>query len=578
MWSSIGGAFSRKGGGSKPAVVPKHKVKRADLGEKNKFYYDEKLKRWVDPTAEATEEEDTTEQALPPPPSIPSFSDLASRSPSNPLSRPPSFQSALNGDSPLAGASDSCGSDLSTLSIGGPGGLPPPPPMSNMGLKKSGGLRARYVDVGFGKNPTSTGTSPTDPPPLPSPQVPAGWASANTHPPNISFFVPKPMPREEDPPAEDSKEAEELPDVSPDLSDQNQYQNQILADGFPSYNTAASNNAAHDNAEALPDDVPSYNTAAYNTVAYVNAGFPLTSDVPSYNNDNGFHSASSIASDPTPQQFTAMPALPTQWAAAPIANQRSILNPNVPDGHHASPNASPMKVDDLLSQVHRLSTSEGALQKECEELAAKVALLEARADLWQGRATLAESAAGAVVAAQHPELLHASPDPLKYASRIFTQAEVVPAHSRAVQVPGTRYWYQRVRTVARTPTDGSTDGRSSMDSDPKAMELLAAEALALWQEGFEAGRGEAEGEIKELEESMNDLLVCLGQEDSKVQRLRRAVIESGGDADALLADLIDEEDAQIDALVSSGGLHPKQDRSSDEEQDTTSVATSIDDM
>jgi hypothetical protein len=59
------------------------------------------------------------------------------------------------------------------------------------------------------------------------------------------------------------------------------------------------------------------------------------------------------------------------------------------------------------------------------------------------------------------------------------------------------------------------------------------------------------------------------------------VIESGGDADALLADLIDEEDAQIDALVSSGGLHPKQDRSSDEEQDTrsrTSVATSIDDM
>jgi hypothetical protein len=47
----------------------------------------------------------------------------------------------------------------------------------------------------------------------------------------------------------------------------------------------------------------------------------------------------------------------------------------------------------------------------------QVALLEARADLWQGRAKQAESAAGAVVAAQHPELLHASPDPLKYASR-----------------------------------------------------------------------------------------------------------------------------------------------------------------
>ena len=34
--------FIRQGGGSKPAVVPK--VKRADLGEKNKFYYDEKVK------------------------------------------------------------------------------------------------------------------------------------------------------------------------------------------------------------------------------------------------------------------------------------------------------------------------------------------------------------------------------------------------------------------------------------------------------------------------------------------------------------------------------------------------------
>jgi hypothetical protein len=66
-----------------------------------------------------------------------------------------------------------------------------------------------------------------------------------------------------------------------------------------------------------------------------------------------------------------------------------------------------------------------------------------------------------------------------------------------------------------------------MDSDPKAMELLAAEALALWQEGFEAGRGEAEGEIKELEESMNDLLVCLGQEDSKVRRGESGVWSTG---------------------------------------------------
>eukprot|EP00976_Prorocentrum_cordatum_P069693 1179650-Prorocentrum_minimum.AAC.2 len=79
---------------------PKIKVKRADLGEKNKFYYDEKaqcnrfahlgnwrfllrtflvwigrLKRWVDPSATPTEEE-KAEEFPPPPPSIPSTSDI----------------------------------------------------------------------------------------------------------------------------------------------------------------------------------------------------------------------------------------------------------------------------------------------------------------------------------------------------------------------------------------------------------------------------------------------------------------------------------------------------------------------
>lgn len=42
---------------------------KAKLGEKNKFYYDEKLKRWVEEGAEPPAEE----AALPPPPTTASF-------------------------------------------------------------------------------------------------------------------------------------------------------------------------------------------------------------------------------------------------------------------------------------------------------------------------------------------------------------------------------------------------------------------------------------------------------------------------------------------------------------------------
>lgn len=42
---------------------------KAKLGEKNKFYYDEKLKRWVEEGAESPAEE----AALPPPPTTATF-------------------------------------------------------------------------------------------------------------------------------------------------------------------------------------------------------------------------------------------------------------------------------------------------------------------------------------------------------------------------------------------------------------------------------------------------------------------------------------------------------------------------
>eukprot|EP00240_Pyramimonas_obovata_P006635 CAMPEP_0118945154 /NCGR_PEP_ID=MMETSP1169-20130426/41733_1 /TAXON_ID=36882 /ORGANISM="Pyramimonas obovata, Strain CCMP722" /LENGTH=162 /DNA_ID=CAMNT_0006890803 /DNA_START=169 /DNA_END=654 /DNA_ORIENTATION=+ len=143
---------------------PKVKVKRADLGEKNKFYYDEKLKRWIDPMAKPTEEE-KAEEAPPPPPSIPSTSDLAGRA----SGASASFQSIGsaagndNGDR-VPRADDSYASNLSTLSSADGSG---PPPMAGIKRVASGSLRSRYVDVGFGKGgAASNPASPHAPNPL----------------------------------------------------------------------------------------------------------------------------------------------------------------------------------------------------------------------------------------------------------------------------------------------------------------------------------------------------------------------------------------------------------------------------
>ena len=49
---------------------------------------------------------------------------------------------------------------------------------------------------------------------------------------------------------------------------------------------------------------------------------------------------------------------------------------------------------------------------------------------------------------------------------------------------------------------------------------------------------------KESEDELNDLLVCLGQEESKVEKLTAKLVELGVDVDKLLEDIGDELQAQ----------------------------------
>uniref|UniRef100_A0A1J3EIX0 Golgin candidate 6 n=1 Tax=Noccaea caerulescens TaxID=107243 RepID=A0A1J3EIX0_NOCCA len=52
---------------------------------------------------------------------------------------------------------------------------------------------------------------------------------------------------------------------------------------------------------------------------------------------------------------------------------------------------------------------------------------------------------------------------------------------------------------------------------------------------------------KESEDELNDLLVCLGQEESKVEKLTAKLIELGVDVDKLLEDIGDESEAQAES-------------------------------
>ncbi|XWS49110.1 hypothetical protein CRYUN_Cryun13aG0135600 [Craigia yunnanensis] len=136
---SIGASrFARFGFGSQllqktvGLVLRPRSDKQAKLGEKNKFYYDEKLKRWVEEGVEPPAEE----AALPPPPTTAAFqngmSDYNLKSALKSEGSPPNGSPTFRNLTPIEHAS----------------GIPPIPTSSNQfSARGRMGVRARYVDT-----------------------------------------------------------------------------------------------------------------------------------------------------------------------------------------------------------------------------------------------------------------------------------------------------------------------------------------------------------------------------------------------------------------------------------------------
>ncbi|KAF3954932.1 hypothetical protein CMV_019786 [Castanea mollissima] len=141
--------------------------KQAKLGETNKFYYDEKLKRWVEEGVEAPAEE----TALPPPPTTTAFQNGMSDY---------NLKSALQKEgTPNNGSPEYKTPTPSEHSSG----IPPIPSSSNQFSSRGRmGVRARYVDTfnqGGGK-PANLFQSPS----VPSVKPPVA--------PNAKLFIPTP--------------------------------------------------------------------------------------------------------------------------------------------------------------------------------------------------------------------------------------------------------------------------------------------------------------------------------------------------------------------------------------------------
>ncbi|PWA66364.1 ancestral coatomer element 1, Sec16/Sec31 [Artemisia annua] len=155
-------------------VLKPRQDKQAKLGETNKFYYDDKLKRWVeegvDPPAE--------EAALAPPPTMGNFqngtSDYGSRSSLK------SEGSVSNGSSEYLSGN---------MSVGHSSGIPPLPATSSQFSARGKNVRARYVDTfnQGGGNPTKLFQSPSVASTKPVPKT------------NPKFFVPMAAPSAEQP-------------------------------------------------------------------------------------------------------------------------------------------------------------------------------------------------------------------------------------------------------------------------------------------------------------------------------------------------------------------------------------------
>ncbi|GJM89963.1 hypothetical protein PR202_ga06195 [Eleusine coracana subsp. coracana] len=138
--------------------------RQAKLGDQNKFYYDEKLKRWVEEGAAISAEE----PPLPPPPSKSSFQ--------NGLADHKFLNGPMSGSHAPNGVTEWKSSNSSEHGLGMP---PVPPGQNQFSARGRMGVRSRYVDT-FNKAGVSGAVPSYNKPAAPSVAPPAG----------AKFFMP----------------------------------------------------------------------------------------------------------------------------------------------------------------------------------------------------------------------------------------------------------------------------------------------------------------------------------------------------------------------------------------------------
>ncbi|KAG4403878.1 hypothetical protein AAZX31_01G195300 [Glycine max] len=235
--------FSRFGFGSQllqktvGLVLKPRSGRQAKLGEKNKFYYDEKLKRWVEEGAELPAEEAA---ALPPPPTTAAFQNGSTEY---------NLRSALKTESspPIEG------SNIRTASPELSPGMPPIPPSSNQFSARGRlGVRSRYVDTFNQGGGTSANL-------FQSPSVPSVKPVLAA---NAKFFVPTPAPSSNERTIEaivESKQEDNATNEYPSISTTNEWSYQspkhvssTTIQRFPSMGNISNQVAADGNNSHLP--------------------------------------------------------------------------------------------------------------------------------------------------------------------------------------------------------------------------------------------------------------------------------------------------------------------------------------
>ncbi|WOG88461.1 hypothetical protein DCAR_0207696 [Daucus carota subsp. sativus] len=160
-------------------ILKPRQDKQAKLGEANKFYYDEKLKRWVEEGVDPPPEE----AVLPPPPTTSAFPIGTSNNNAN---------SAVKTEGALSNGGPNY---QSPTSLGHNAGTPPVPPTSNQfSARGQMGVRSRYVDTFNKGGGNSTNL-------FKSPSVPANRPTSSASP---KFFVPALISSVDQPAASDN--------------------------------------------------------------------------------------------------------------------------------------------------------------------------------------------------------------------------------------------------------------------------------------------------------------------------------------------------------------------------------------